>query len=67
MSNVIAKPPKNIYLQIDESEVTWCADKINDDDVEYVRKDVARITVLDELVEKGFITEKQKAELLEDN
>ena len=34
-------PPKIIYLQWNQSpddESTWCADKINDDDVEYVIK-----------------------------
>lgn len=34
--------PKIIYLQIVEPEnidlATWCVDKINDDDIEYVRK-----------------------------
>lgn len=37
------KPPEKIYLQQSEdgwSEhgVTWCKDKINDHDVEYIRK-----------------------------
>lgn len=43
-------PPEKIYLQVDpENEgsmgregVTWCADKINETDVEYVRKDLVR-------------------------
>lgn len=38
------KPHKIIFLQWvepDEEEgVTWCQDKINDTDVEYIRKDV---------------------------
>ena len=34
MSNII---PTKIYLQYDpDGETTWCADKINDDDIEYV-------------------------------
>jgi hypothetical protein len=32
--------PDKIYLQIeDETEVTWCVDRINDTDVEYLRVD----------------------------
>lgn len=33
------EPPRRIWLQWneDEAQVTWCSDKINDDDVEYVR------------------------------
>lgn len=33
--------PKKIYLQWhkDSHEVTWCEDMINDDDIEYVRKE----------------------------
>jgi hypothetical protein len=42
--------PERIYLQWIEDDplpylnesVTWCADKIEDDDIEYVRADVAR-------------------------
>ena len=26
---------KTIYLQVDEPEVSWCCDKINDTDIEY--------------------------------
>ncbi len=30
--------PKIIWLQVDEfPEITWCADKIHDTDVEYIR------------------------------
>lgn len=46
MSNVRTWPQR-IYLQQEErapykehSEVTWCADKINEHDVEYVRIDL---------------------------
>jgi hypothetical protein len=31
---------RTIYLQVDESEVSWCVDQIHDTDVEYVRKDI---------------------------
>ena len=42
--------PEKIYLQVDPEnenpndfndlhEVTWCQDKINDNDIEYIRKD----------------------------
>ena len=42
------EPPAKIYLQVDpEGEkamefdgVTWCPDKINDSDVEYIRADL---------------------------
>ncbi len=36
------KPNERIWLQSDEEhgEPTWCEDKINDDDVEYIRADV---------------------------
>lgn len=38
------KPPEKIYLQQfedgwSEHGVTWCKDKINEHDVEYIRKD----------------------------
>ena len=35
--------PENIYLQIEDYEgddVTWCTDKINETDEEYIRKDL---------------------------
>lgn len=43
--------PKKIYLQVDSEnekpedfkelrEVTWCEDRINDSDIEYVKKDL---------------------------
>jgi len=40
------KAPITIYLQNDpEGETTWCEDKINDDDVEYVQfAEVSRLT-----------------------
>lgn len=32
------RAPKTIYLQYDpDGETTWCDDKINDDDIEYVQ------------------------------
>lgn len=31
---------KRMWLQSDENEPTWCEDKLNDDDVEYVRADI---------------------------
>ena len=41
------KSPKIIWLQWEEHDfyndgevITWCKDKINDSDVEYIRKDV---------------------------
>ncbi len=40
-------PPEVIYLQVGEGSneyedegVTWCRDKINDSDLEYIRKDI---------------------------
>lgn len=42
----MSKPPERIYLQVDpegynqEINTTWCQDRINDDDVEYVRADL---------------------------
>ncbi len=44
------KPPDKIYLQVDSEGqsatdyyegVTWCQDKINNSDIEYVRSDLA--------------------------
>lgn len=44
--------PKTIYLQLENEDqdpyqlknldegTTWCRDKVNDDDVEYIRKDL---------------------------
>ena len=38
--------PKYIYLQrtqddsLDAGETTWCTDKINETDIEYIRKDI---------------------------
>jgi hypothetical protein len=46
--------PEKIYLQVDTEdeelyndfeelqEVTWCQDKINDNDIEYIKNDVVR-------------------------
>lgn len=37
--------PKRIYLTKDEesfSEVLWCEDRINDDDIEYIRADLVK-------------------------
>ena len=36
--NDIYIAPDVIYLQVQESEVSWCSDKINDTDVEYVKR-----------------------------
>ena len=40
----MTKPHKIIFLQCTDAPLsddsTWCADKIHDDDVEYVRKDL---------------------------
>jgi len=35
--------PVRIYLQWmpGEGEVTWCVEEINEDDIEYTRKDIA--------------------------
>jgi len=50
--------PDRIYLQYDpDGETTWCEDKINDDDIEYViatklaqaEAEIARLTRLLEL------------------
>ena len=43
-SNMTAnKAPEKIYLQIDPDEwiggTTWCEDRINDSDIEYIRAD----------------------------
>lgn len=48
--NIPADAPERIYLQhdpendggpfADASDVTWCADRINDNDIEYVRVDL---------------------------
>jgi hypothetical protein len=38
----MAEPPDRIWLQRDDGpdfEWTWCSDKINDEDVEYIRAD----------------------------
>ena len=49
--------PKRIYLQLgpekvergdkfsDYAEVTWCADKIDDADIEYIRADLVKAKV----------------------
>ena len=55
-------PPKRIWLQFhqeDEEAKTWCQDKINDDDVEYVLSSHDR-----ELVER--LGKKKKPSLVED-
>lgn len=39
----MSKPDERLWLQWEgdgEGEVTWCQDKINDDDIEYVREDL---------------------------
>jgi len=43
MTQAAMRPPGKIYLQYydeDIPETTWCEDKINDTDVEYIRKDL---------------------------
>lgn len=51
-------PPTRIYFQTgdepptDYSECTWCADRINDSDVEYVRADRQWISVEERMPEK---------------
>jgi hypothetical protein len=40
------KTPGKIYLQIEDNdgdgleEITWCTDRINDSDVQYIRADI---------------------------
>ena len=34
-----ADPPEKIYLQVDASEVCWCAERVFDSDVMYIRAD----------------------------
>jgi hypothetical protein len=43
------EPPEEIYLQWYELDqysmhegITWCTDKINNSDVKYIRKDIAK-------------------------
>ena len=45
------KAPKTIYLQYDpDGETTWCEDKINDDDIEYVQStEVARLDLAEQV------------------
>ena len=45
------KAPKTIYLQhYPDDLVTWCEDKINDDDVEYVKStEVARLALAEQV------------------
>lgn len=49
----MTKAPGKIYLQVDPddegmddidwtAEITWCQDKINDNDVEYIRADLVK-------------------------
>lgn len=52
------KAPLKIYLQIgdehDDGAVTWCQDRINDDDIEYILSTFAAVTVnegLDQLTQ----------------
>ena len=46
----MAEAPDKIYLQIEDVDdvfhsdgVSWCADKINDTDVEYIRADLSML------------------------
>jgi hypothetical protein len=41
MSNNPKKPYETIYLQWSEEEVSWCQDRINDDDITYTLKSTA--------------------------
>ncbi len=50
---IIKDSPKKIYLQIDDEGerpevfpdegVTWCEDRMNDNDVEYIRADLVEV------------------------
>ena len=53
--------PKRIYLQLYSDEmdcITWCEDKINKDDVEYIRIDLISSWGNPRYVEKQYV-EKQ--------
>ena len=44
--------PKKIYLQVEPEDdihegITWCEDRINDTDIEYIRADLAKEKVDD--------------------
>lgn len=50
-----AKKPERIYLQWDpegpeNADISWCNDRINDDDLEFFRADVVK--VMEETAEK---------------
>lgn len=52
MTKIPADAPREIWLQHDPDntgepfklahDVTWCADKINDNDIKYIRADLAK-------------------------
>ena len=48
------KPPDKIYLQLESSpEVTWCVDRINDTDPEYVLITRQRSAAIKTLIEQA--------------
>lgn len=60
----VVDAPKRIYLQHDPEkdggafkeghEITWCTDKINDNDIEYVRADLAKLS------RRGGVTSRKR-------
>lgn len=57
------KFPKTIYLQEGEGfdgETTWCPDKIHEDDIEYIRKDVHE-KLIQEAEDRGYEAGAQAA------
>jgi hypothetical protein len=78
---IIKSAPERIYLQLVESdyvdnlygaEETWCQDKINDDDVEYVRGDIVNTLSVEvsglqrvsDILHEVIATDDKAAELL---
>lgn len=63
----MAKYPKTIYLQRGIDEITWCRDRQNDDDVEYIAKAAYDAVINKRNNNAGVIVEDNLREIIADN
>lgn len=67
--SAVEKLPDVIWLQTQDDDVTWCEDQVNEDDVEYVRKDSLTPAVIAEVFAETLDEEERDVlkEAIEDS
>ena len=70
LARELSDAPKTIYLQWDGREgddATWCVDQINDDDIMYIRADIAQDALRNQTAETiGMMAERNGLRHVED-